>query len=574
MTQMPKIKRAIKYQQFLDDPNFPKSRRAFIARMFSNAFKSLKNLKPKDLILPISLALAYWLFNIYFLGFINDSCFFDKKTSHLAYLFSGVANFNVKGIADDMPTWPYVFTFTFSFVYLLKSIFRRMLKHGFLAPLLDFFRIFKLAKSYRESSLKPIYQLLFLPMAWAFIVGFLIVNPLTMITLAFILLLSFGMGAQSPLINLRFFYSVASELGRKKRRGQVLDGDVALPVLGWGIGFLLYFIISISLWFIFDYHFWARITVTCLFVIAFLFLGFGGRLKFKSSTTTALFVVLSALTILSLSIVFAHDGGWTESDKNFIEWLNNPGTQLTALMGIGGMSGILCAFMLNSYVGKIISLFTGELGAVLISALISGETDPFYLALAAFDGGFTSSFSDFANKLVDSMVENMSTPERPVTSTNGTDNFFGGHIRSHILHGSKNNTVSSGDVYNAENISHSTGQTNSGSVNSTHSQNDVPNTKSNDVSINDTNDTSTNVNDQNSSATSSETNNELENLDSSYNDNSTGNKPKKPTGTSVRSNKNENNEMPTICEKCGAICLPGQIYCANCGYRLPNSSEE
>lgn len=396
MKKEPKITDFISYDELRQDPSFPKSRWGFIKWMFKNMWQGIKGSFPKNILIILGSALFYWLFNLFFLSYVNDSCFFGngrfRNSSILPYLFGGLIykGNRLKGF-DVMPgeitTWFYNMTLMMSLIWLISGIIRRIRTKNFIAPLKDIFRIPSLQKGYRASSAGDFTRLTLVPMGIAFLLGFLLKSPFTIGFLALFLLLSFGQGNESPHINMLFIYQGAKNLGSKKPQAIVCDGDAALPLFGLGIGFLLDFILVLILWNTFNYSFWSRLIFSLLIGSLLIFIGFGGSIQLKNKSVKAIgcFLLFTGVVSLLPIIALAHDGGWLESGKNLKDWLQNPGTTLMPEVGVGGVVGLIFGWAANMGLAGVLDAFTGGVGSAAVGTAAGAGQGPLELGLAAYE---------------------------------------------------------------------------------------------------------------------------------------------------------------------------------------------
>ncbi len=347
----------ISYDTFEKNTDMPKSAKAFISIFFKNAWANLKSGFPKNLIVALAIGLAYWLFNIFFLAYINDTCFFHDETSYLAYIFGGESK-SAKGIPSGRLTWYYNFTFMLTLVFLIKSIIKRMIKKGFFAPAKDIIGIRKHYNAYMDCSQYEGARLLFIPMGIAFVLSYLIVNPFTILLLSIIMFLSFARGMESAITSFIFSFKVSKNLNKNPiDRKSVLEGDIALPIFGFAVGFLFYSLLIIIMWFLFDYSFIIRTIVSALFALAFLILGITNTMKNKAVKTSINALVFTAFSALTYKTVFADDGGWSESGRNLAGFLANPGSDIMGKAGLGGDAGATLGYMLDSLGGAFFDKF-------------------------------------------------------------------------------------------------------------------------------------------------------------------------------------------------------------------------
>ena len=359
-------------------------------------WRSFKRGFPKNLLIVLGIGAFYWAFNLVFLGIVNDSCFFGNgrfsNSSIIAYLFAGlVYSGGAKGFdwipGGSITTWFYNLTLMLALTWLLGNLWRRIRSKGAAAPFRDYAHIGAKIKTCQISTTIPFGRTVAFWMGIAFLLGFFLKSPFTVLVLALWLLLSFGQGGESPLIYLLFIYQGAKNLKNKQPKSLTTGADVALPVFGLGLGFLLDFILILILWNGFDYKIWPRLLSTLLIGGLLLFTGLSGRLRPQSKVGKVAACFLLGFGIISILPVtaYADDGGWTESGQNILGWLANPGTHLMAAAGIGGPLGMIGGWLGNMVGGGVLDAFTGGVGSGAAGTAAGGlDGGPLGLGLGAY----------------------------------------------------------------------------------------------------------------------------------------------------------------------------------------------
>lgn len=350
----------LNYSSLEKDPNFPKSRAQYFKSLIKGFWDNLVKGFPKNLLIMLAIMFAYWLFNIVYLAFIHDSSRIGGNESFMAYLFSGSVYSDVKGVFWDGSSWPLVISFAFALTFFIKSLISRMIKNGFGAPFKDFASIPYKIKNIRKYSHIDKKKVIFIPMAIAFVISFIIINPYTLIVFTLMLLFSFAKGLDSGLIANMFVYDIAVNLSKEKnkRKKIISSADSSLKVLGLALGFLLYSILVLIMWFFLNYNLWARLGVTVVFVILFIMLALGFNFKSKGAKTALFAFAVLGIIYLRYTNVIADDGGWTESG-DLEGWLKNPGTKDMAKDGLLSSIGIMLAFLVETVLNNALEHFSG-----------------------------------------------------------------------------------------------------------------------------------------------------------------------------------------------------------------------
>lgn len=139
-----------------------------------------------------------------------------------------------------------------------------------------------------------------------------------------------------------------------------LFGEYQLRLFGIGIGLILCSILNAILWFVLDFNFWVRLTISIVVILlSFIKLGI---IKVNKPTVAAIFVlsVISVQIVMVMTasplIAFADDGGWTES-----------GSTLSGLMQNYGWQTVL-GFSLTLAAAVAVGCLTFGLGTAVVAA--------------------------------------------------------------------------------------------------------------------------------------------------------------------------------------------------------------
>ena len=390
------VTRYITYEQLHQDPNFPKGRLGYIGWFFKNMWQGIKRGFPKNLLLVLGIGLFYWMFNLVFLGIINDSCFFGNgrfsRSSTIAYLFAGLVYENgAKGFdwipGGSMTTWFYNLTFYGALFWLLGNIWRRIRTKGILMPIKDLLRVPGKLKKCWVSVTVPFAKRILLATGLGILAGFVLKSPFTLITLALWLFLSFGQGGESSIIYLLFIYQGAKNVKSKKPKKLITGADVAIWIFGLGLGMLLSFILCLVLWHATDYSMTSRLLCFLPLGVLLVFFGLGGKISMnKAQQAVAGVLICFGYLYVKTMVVRADDGGWTESGRNIPGWLANPGTHLMAEAGLGSPAGMIAAWLGNMVGNAVLDHVTAGLGSAVASAADGAmQNGPLGLGLGAMN---------------------------------------------------------------------------------------------------------------------------------------------------------------------------------------------
>lgn len=343
------------YQQIISTPDFPKSRTGFLFWSLKRIIMGfpkmiLGMIKRKSLALllyPLWAALLFF-YNMYMTCYYNDTFMLDRRSrfGNLSpYLMAGTLRTpsSLKGlqmnwglIDTSFLVWPLMMLLTLLLRQVILQFKQR--KFGFFADL------FRIPASVRECSDNGFGKgrSMWIILAVTWIIGFVIMNPITIFLCSLLLLLMFAQGAGNGMVQLAFLWECAgnrkkidaglrAEPDRRKYRIMLFHGSM-------GMG--LYGLVSLLLWIAVDYSWWIRLVVTALMVLFALMQVFmpgamSGRFRFRATAVFLLFLmVLCVATIAggSAGIVLADDGGWTESGRTLAGLLQNAG--FSTILGI------------------------------------------------------------------------------------------------------------------------------------------------------------------------------------------------------------------------------------------------
>lgn len=343
------------YQRVTAAPDFPQSGLGFL-------FWSLKRIIigfPKMLLGMIrrkSLALLLYplwgvllfFYNMYMTCYINDTFMLDRRSrlGNLSpYLMAGTLRTpsSLKGlqmkwglIDTSFLVWPLMMVLTLLLRHIILQL--RQKKTGFFGDLVKITGAVKdcMAQGYGKG------KFMWLVLAVMWILGFCIMNPITIFLAAVLLLLMFAQGTDNSLVRIAFLWACAS--GRKKiDGGQKPEPDsrkYRIMLFHGCMGLTVYGLVSMLLWFVADYNWWIRLVVTVLMVLFALLQVFmpgaiSGRLHSKVAVIFLICMIsLCAAAVFgsSIGVVFADDGGWSESGGKLAGLLQNAG--FSTILGI------------------------------------------------------------------------------------------------------------------------------------------------------------------------------------------------------------------------------------------------
>lgn len=343
------------YQRVTAAPDFPKSRLGFLFWSLKRIIMGLPEMllrmvrrKSLALLLYPLWGVLLFCYNMYMTCYYNDTFMLDRRArlGNLSpYLMaatlrtpSSLKGLQMKwGLIDtSFLVWPLMMVLTLLFRHLILQLRQR--KMGFLGDLV------KIPGAVRDCTAQGYGKgkSMWLVLAVAWILGFCIMNPITIFLAAVLLLLMFAQGTGNSLVQLAFLWACAG--GRKKidagKRPEPDSRRYRVLLFHGSMGLAVYGLVSMLLWFVADYNWWIRLVVTALMVLFALLQVFmpGAISERLRSRTTVIFllcmtaVCAAAIFGSSVGVVFADDGGWSESGGTLAGLMQNAGFSI--ILGI------------------------------------------------------------------------------------------------------------------------------------------------------------------------------------------------------------------------------------------------
>lgn len=343
------------YQQTTAAPDFPKSGVGFIfwslkrvITGFPKMFLSMIRRKSLALLLYPLWGVILFLYNMYITCYYNDTFMLDRRArlGNLSpYLMAATlwTPSSLKGlqmkwglINTSFLVWPLMMVLTLLFRHLILQLGQR--KAHFFGDLVKIPAAVRDCAAQTGVRRKDIW--IAFALVWA--LGFLVMNPITMFLAAVLLLLWFAQGRENSLVQMMFLWACAK--GRKKidagQKPEPSSRKYRLLLFYGSLGLTIYGFASVLLWFVVDYNWWMRLVLTVLMVLfALLQIFMPGAFSGKLRSRTAVFL-LSCFTILCVAailgnntgVVFADDGGWSESGRTIAGLAQNAG--FSTILGI------------------------------------------------------------------------------------------------------------------------------------------------------------------------------------------------------------------------------------------------
>lgn len=361
-----KPKEKSEYERVTEIPGFPRSGTGFLFWSLKRVILGLPRML-LGLIRRRSLAFLLYplwgaflvFYNLYMTCYVNDTFMLDRRArlGNLSpYLMAGtlrtpsyLKGFQVNwGLIDtSFLVWPLMMTVTLLLRHLILQIRRK--KAGFFTDLMKIPGAVRDCAAHGYGKGNSLWKVL----AAVWILGFVVMNPVTIFLMALLAVLMFAQGTDNGLVQTAFLWECA--VCRKKvDKGERPEPDsrkYRMLLFGAGAGLGVYGLISLLLWFAVDYNWWIRLAVTALMVLfallqIFMPKGRPGKIQKRTYVLILLCLLFAGAAIFvagHAGVVFADDGGWTESGGWLPGLLNNAGFStilglsiLTIGLGLGG----------------------------------------------------------------------------------------------------------------------------------------------------------------------------------------------------------------------------------------------
>lgn len=308
---------------------------------------------PSGLILSILLLVAYFLVHTYFFAFIHGGYRFTRRgtseNSITPYLLAGrIRSATYYGYQHyparlETSTGNQVVPFTFLMGMLLAACIRRLVNGSAKRMPLQVYQAIRWMRGCDVLFGIKKRRILLLTSALCFGAGFVVKNPFTILLLSVLLFFSFAKMERGFLFSAALTYS-CMQRKRKRCDTPIRAGHILYAILCMSMGFGMYFIVCIVLWYVFQYSLLSRALITTILFSGFMILYFASVSHKAVLTTAGGCISLLAAQLLFSSTAWAacEGGGWVDSGSNLFSWLANPGTRL--LMFHGFESGTAGAF--------------------------------------------------------------------------------------------------------------------------------------------------------------------------------------------------------------------------------------
>lgn len=360
------------YRRIVESEGFPRTGVGFwfwtLRKILTGLPGVVKNAAKKKFLsalLYLAWALILFFYNMYATCLLNDTFMLERRAvwgNLTPYLMAGTLrtpsalkglNVNWGNIDTTFLVWPLMMLATLIGRHLILQIKTRRL-----AFFSDLLAVPGDVRQCRRMGFGRGRQL-WIPFLAVWCAGFLIMNPVTLFLAALYCLLIFAW-KDSAIVRFCMLWRCA---GNRKKveagdRQEPRTEKYRLLFFHMGLGFLIYALISLILWYAVGYHFWIRLIVTMLMAIfALLQIFWPGMMADPGRLRRARVLLLVAAAGMAAAwfgtrygIVLADDGGWSESGRTLGGLIQNAGfstilgvTLMTIGLAAGGPAGVMLA---------------------------------------------------------------------------------------------------------------------------------------------------------------------------------------------------------------------------------------
>lgn len=285
-----------------------------------------------------------FLYNMYITCFFNDTFMLDRRArlGNLSpYLMAATLQTpsSLKGlqmnwglIDTSFLVGPLMMVLTLMLRHVVLQLWHR--KKGFFSDLVGIPAAIRDCAAQTEDRRKVMWSVF----ALVWVLGFLVMNPITIFLAALLLLFMFAQGRENALAQLMFLWACAA--GRRKidagKKGEPDSRKYRLMLFYGSLGLIIYGLASMALWFVAEYNWWVRLVLTVLMVLFAMLQAFmPGIFSGKFHSGISGMVVFSLLCFAgvcvavmfanNMGVVFADDGGWNESGRTWFGFFMNAG---------------------------------------------------------------------------------------------------------------------------------------------------------------------------------------------------------------------------------------------------------
>lgn len=393
----------------LQKGNLPKSRMDLLLAGFKAWWLEFVKGMPGNLLKPLILVAVIFVINLLVVTvgkttyLINSS---DKGSSLLMYIFAADdiygGKYGIRGFGESYTGSSLGVVLSLDFV-LVTGISMAMRRFQSAKKLI--FSDIKTSSAVKKAAFtyatQPKNLFFYRGLFTAFIIGLLLKNPLAILMAAFFLMAEAGQAKESRLFAFLFQWRVIGNL-KKEKPETVMDADVILDIYYTAVGMWIYVPVVAFLWFAFHYHTVARVIVTALFAVLFLFLSQKKITATQRMTVSMLFLVCLAGAIWIANGMEIQARGFDIADP----WPNKPrrskiqlkeyGAQAKQNADESGIRSALSALSLafSQVLSKIGDFFTGGTYDAIKAGVDMSQTDnSFDMGLAAYESAMSNAGS-------------------------------------------------------------------------------------------------------------------------------------------------------------------------------------
>ena len=400
-----KCRGGVTYEE-LRSGNLPKSRMALLLAGLKAWWLGFVKGLPGNLLKPLILTAVIFVVNLLVVTvgkttlLINSH---DRASSLLVYLFAtdGVfgGKYGIRGYGESYIGSSLGVVLSLDFV-LITGISMAIQRFQNTKKLI--FSDLKTSSAVKKAALtyatQPQNLFFYRGLFTAFLIGLVLKNPLSILAAAFFLMAEAGQAKESTLFSFLFQWRVIGNL-KKEKPETVMDADVILDIYYTAVGMWIYVPVVAFLWFAFHYHTAARIIVTVLFALLFLFLSQKKVTTSQRMTVTMIFLVCLAGALWIANGMDLQAKGFDIADP----WPNKPRRSKIQLQEYGangkqnadesGGRGLFAflSFHISNIISQIGNFFThGTFDAIKAGADMAQTDNSFEMGLAAYESAMSN----------------------------------------------------------------------------------------------------------------------------------------------------------------------------------------
>lgn len=284
------------YEALKNDPNVPKSRGEMIGRGVKAVLKDFSENFRKRIVTLLIIAAAVFLFNLLLVSFDRSNYLrsYDTVMGQISNYFLCVKDLSTdrKGFSyKDGNNYREIFSLVLVMVVGITGFVKRW-KQVKGAVFKDIPAAFAVHKSAVKQAAVPELKAAAKGAIFAFVIGFLLKNPIALVFAALFALGDVGRGRESQLFTTVFWWKATGNM-KKKDAPSLREADTELEVFWFALGLAVYAVLAIIIWNVFNYNVWARAILSLGLAGLFYYLGYVKKGKASAAANILAFVFLN-----------------------------------------------------------------------------------------------------------------------------------------------------------------------------------------------------------------------------------------------------------------------------------------